>query len=251
MDDVRMMWELLLERAAAPVGVSVLVAAGIALLVVAITPIWRVARYAVTLAHEGAHAIVAVLAGRRLSGIRVHSDTSGLTISRGRPRGLGVVLTFAAGYPGPAIIGLAGVWLTAAGQAVGVVVGLVVLLLLALVLVRNVVGGVVVLAVGAVLVAGLLLLPIGIGSALPLLLCLVLVAGSVRSAIELGFTRRRHPGTSDADALARLTHIPAVVWVAVFVVLTTGGAVAALAALLTTTATATAVTAAATAAAVM
>ena len=101
MDAAREIWDLLLERAAAPVAVSALVAAGIALLVVLVTPVWRIARFAVTLAHEGAHALVAVLAGRRLSGIRVHSDTSGLTVSRGRPRGLGVVLTFAAGYPGP------------------------------------------------------------------------------------------------------------------------------------------------------
>lgn len=214
-------WALLLERAAAPSLVSALVAVAIALVVVAVTPVWRVARFAVTLAHEGGHAIVATLAGRRLGGIRVHSDTSGLTVSRGRPTGPGVVLTFAAGYPAPGLIGLAGVWLTVAGQAVAVVVGLVVLLLLALVLVRNVIGGVVVVAVGAVLVTGLLLLPSGIGSALPLLVCLVLVAGSVRSAVELGVTRRRtRRGASDADALARLTHVPAVVWVAAFVAVT-------------------------------
>ncbi|MGD8192887.1 M50 family metallopeptidase [Herbiconiux sp. P18] len=221
-------WALLIERAAAPSVVSALVAVGVALVIVAVTPVWRVARFAVTLAHEGGHALVATLAGRRLGGIRVHSDTSGLTVSRGRPTGLGVVLTFAAGYPGPALIGLAGVWATVAGQAVAVVIGLVVLLLLALVLVRNVVGGAVVLAVGAVLVAGILLLPSGVGSALPLLLCLVLVAGSVRSAVELGFTRRHsRRGTSDADALARLTHIPAVVWVAAFVAVTAACAVTA------------------------
>ena len=113
--------------------------------------------------------------------------------------------------------------------------GLVVLLVAALLLVRNVVGGVVVIAVGGVLVAGLLLLPSGVGSALPLLLCLVLVLGAVRSSIELGSARRRRTGSSDAEALARLTHVPSTVWVAVFVLITVACAALALASLLGTT----------------
>ena len=39
--------------------------------------------------------------GRRLDGIRLHSDTSGLTVSRGKPTGIGMVLTAAAGYTAP------------------------------------------------------------------------------------------------------------------------------------------------------
>ena len=38
---------------------------------------------AVTIAHEGGHAVAALLTGRRLRGIRLHSDTSGLTLSAG------------------------------------------------------------------------------------------------------------------------------------------------------------------------
>lgn len=220
------MWEVLVARAAAPSTVGVIVAVGVAVVVVGVTPVWRVARFVVTLAHEGGHAAAAVLTGRRLAGIRVHSDTSGLTVSRGRPRGPGMVLTAAAGYPAPGLLGLAGVWLTVEGQAFAVAAGLGVLLLVALVLVRNVVGALVVLGTAAVLVGGLLLLPSGIGSALPLVLCLVLVAGAVRSAVELGSTRRRGRGTSDADALARLTHVPAVLWVAAFVGVTAAAAVA-------------------------
>ncbi|BCK68696.1 hypothetical protein Srufu_026490 [Streptomyces libani subsp. rufus] len=43
---------------------------------------WRLARNAVTIAHEGGHGLIALLTGRRLDGIRLHSDTSGLTVSR-------------------------------------------------------------------------------------------------------------------------------------------------------------------------
>src|SRR3712207_1259743 len=86
---------------------AVLVGALVAAGAVVLAPVlWRPARTVVTIAHEGAHGLVALAAGRRLSGIRLHSDTSGLTVSAGRPTGLGMVLTCAAGYTGPALFGL-------------------------------------------------------------------------------------------------------------------------------------------------
>src|SRR5699024_12319039 len=60
-----------------------------------------------TITHEGGHALVALLTGRRLTGIRLNRDTSGVTLSRGRPRGAGIVVTLLAGYPAPALTGLA------------------------------------------------------------------------------------------------------------------------------------------------
>ena len=60
--------------------------------------VWRVARNAITIAHEGGHGLVALLTGRTLTGIRLHSDTSGLTVSRGKPHGIGMILTAAAVY---------------------------------------------------------------------------------------------------------------------------------------------------------
>ena len=39
--------------------------------------VWRVSRNAITIAHEGGHGLIALLTGRRLDGIRLHSDTSG------------------------------------------------------------------------------------------------------------------------------------------------------------------------------
>ena len=83
-----------------------LAAAAVALLVVGQRGLWRISRTAVTIAHEGGHAFVAVLTGRRLSGIRLHSDTSGLTVSVGRPTGPGMVLTGFAGYVAPSLLGL-------------------------------------------------------------------------------------------------------------------------------------------------
>ncbi|BFO15165.1 hypothetical protein SHKM778_15530 [Streptomyces sp. KM77-8] len=62
---------------------------------------WRLSRNAITIAHEGGHGLVALLTGRTLTAIRLHSDTSGLTVSRGKPHGIGMILTAAAGYTAP------------------------------------------------------------------------------------------------------------------------------------------------------
>jgi hypothetical protein len=92
--------------------VAALVGAALAL----VPPVWHYSRYVVTLVHEAGHAVVALLTGRRLNAIRLHSDTSGLTVSSGRPRGPGMVAMAAAGYLAPSVLGLACIWLVAAGH---------------------------------------------------------------------------------------------------------------------------------------
>ena len=67
---------------------------------------WRLLRNVITIAHEGGHAVVALLSGRTLNGIRLHSDTSGLTLSTGKPTGPGMVLTLFFGYPAVSLLGL-------------------------------------------------------------------------------------------------------------------------------------------------
>ncbi len=63
--------------------------AAVALVLVLSRAVWPYTRMLVTITHEGGHAVAALLAGRRLQGIRLHSDTSGLTVSSGRPSGPG------------------------------------------------------------------------------------------------------------------------------------------------------------------
>src|SRR5215469_15918365 len=60
--------------------------------------------------------IIALLVGRRLRGIRLHSDTSGVTLSRGKPHGPGMVATAAAGYLAPPLLGFACATLLAFGH---------------------------------------------------------------------------------------------------------------------------------------
>ena len=45
-------------------------------------------------------------AGARVVCIRLHSDTSGLTVSSGRPSGPGMVVMLLAGYLAPPVVGL-------------------------------------------------------------------------------------------------------------------------------------------------
>lgn len=170
---------------------------------------WRLVRMLVTLCHEGGHASVAVLVGRRVSGVRLHADTSGLTLSRGRDRGPGMVATLFAGYPAASVIGLGVAWLIALGSSVGALAALVLLLVLLLVRLRNFYGLLIVLAaVIAVGAATWLSSPL-VASWLASGVAWLLLLAAPRPVLEL--MARRTPG-SDADQLARLTRVPEIVW---------------------------------------
>ncbi|WP_413542462.1 M50 family metallopeptidase [Citricoccus nitrophenolicus] len=218
------------ERATAthaPLDLPLVLGLAVAALLLAWSP-WgyRLVRHLVTLVHEAGHALVAVLAGRRLSGIRLHSDTSGVTLSRGRPRGPGMVLTLAAGYPAPALAGLAGAWLVGAGYAAGSLWLLVLTCVLMLLLIRNLYGLWVVLVTGAAVgVLSWAASPVAVQSAAYLVVLSLLLAAP-RSVVEMQRARRR-PGrlgggrsgcapVSDADQLAGLTGLPAGLWTGVF-----------------------------------
>jgi hypothetical protein len=199
---------------------EVLLAAALALAVVGWTASWRVARGVVTIAHEGGHALVAVLSGRGLVGIRLHADTSGVTTSRGRSGGLGLVLTFLAGYPAPAVLGLVGAVLVATDRPAASLWLVVVLLLATLVQVRNAYGVLSVLGTGAAVGAVAWWGDAMLQGAFAAALSWFLLFGALRSVHDLQRGRRRGVprlgGESDADALARLTGVPGGMWAAVF-----------------------------------
>jgi peptidase M50B-like protein len=192
-------------------------AAVVALLVVATPALWRPARTVVTIAHEGAHGLAALATGRRLAGIRLHSDTSGLTVSAGRPTGPGMVLTCAAGYVGPGLFGLGAAALLAAGHAVGVLWAVLALLALLLLQIRNLYGLAAVLVTGAALAAVTAWLPQAGQAAVAAAVTWFLLLAAPRTVLELQAARRRRAAPdSDADQLARLTRLPALLWVGAF-----------------------------------
>jgi hypothetical protein len=195
----------------------VMVTAGAALLAVTVAATWRPARNVITIVHEAGHALVAVLAGRRLRGIRLHSDTSGLTVSRGKPDGPGMVCTVLAGYPAPSLLGLAFAALLAAGRVTAPLVVCAVLLAGVLVMVRNAFGVLSVLVTGGVLGAVSWFAPVEVQAAFAHLITWFLLFGGLRPIGELQAKRRRGVARdSDADQLARLTGAPAFFWVGSF-----------------------------------
>jgi hypothetical protein len=197
--------------------------AAVAALLVLSPALWHLTRHVVTIAHEGAHGVVALAAGRRLAGIRLHSDTSGLTVSAGRPAGLGMVLTCAAGYIGPGLFGLGAAALLASGHAIGLLWALLALLALLLVQIRNWYGLWSVLVTGAVVFAATWWLPPEGQAAFAALATWFLLLAAPRTVLELQTSRRkRRVPDSDADQLARLTPLPALFWVGAFLAIDVG-----------------------------
>ncbi|MGY5124484.1 M50 family metallopeptidase [Streptomyces nigrescens] len=182
---------------------------------------WRLSRNAVTIAHEGGHGLIALVTGRRLDGIRLHSDTSGLTVSRGKPTGLGMVLTAAAGYIAPSLLGLAGAALLAAGHITALLWGATALLLAMLIMIRNAYGVLTVVLTGAAFVLVSWLTTADVQAAFAYAVVWFLLLGGVRPPFELQGKRRRGGAVdSDPDQLARLTHVPAFAWLGLFHVVT-------------------------------
>ncbi|WBM80469.1 M50 family metallopeptidase [Cryobacterium breve] len=228
MDFLLVLWARLTERQdPLPLPIAWLTIAAAAAIVL-VPVLWHPSRNVVTIAHEGGHALVATLGGRQLGGIRLHSDTSGLTVSRGKPRGIGMVLTLLAGYTAPAVLGLCAAWLLSLGYSAGLLWLLLAALALLLVQVRNWFGLWSVLLTSAVIFVITWYGSALVQSVFALLVTAFLLLGAVRTVLELQQSRARRAGAaSDADQLARLTHVPGLLWVGVFLVVTVGCAVVA------------------------
>ena len=213
------LWRRVLNTQPDPPHLLVVVTGVLALLVIVPRPAWTLSRNAVTIAHEGGHALVGVLCGRRLRGIRLHSDTSGLTVSSGRPDGLGMVLSLFAGYVTPSLLGLAGAGLLALGRITLLLWVSLVLLLAVLVMIRNVYGGIAVLVVCALVFFVSWFASSAAQAAFAFAGVWFLLLGGVRPIGELQRLRSRgRAPDSDADQLARLTRVPGLLWVGVFAV---------------------------------
>ena len=214
-------WDEVVKRLEPATGDVTLTAAAVwtvlagSLLVVAVEPLWRVLRIAVTLVHELGHAVVGMAVGRRFTGFVLRGDMSGHAVTVGRARGFGRVVSTWAGYPAPAVVGAAMAWVAGLGWAAAFIGGVLVILLIALIRVRSaltlLVMVVALAATGAlwwwrddILQAQVL---IGTG--------IVLVIGAWR---HLGAVAASPDRSSDPGVLASLTHVPRIVWNLTFAV---------------------------------
>ena len=195
------------------IGASCLVA----LVVVVNTESWRLAGKVITIAHEGGHALVSLLSGRRLDGIRLHSDSSGVTYSRGKRTGPGLVLTAAAGYVMPSLLGAGAAWLLAERPLTAMLWLALVLLAATFLAVRNLFGALAVLVTAGGVFAVSYYAAAAVQAGFAYLAAWFLLFGGVRPVIELARGRRqRWARGSDADQLARLTGAPAGLWITLF-----------------------------------
>jgi hypothetical protein len=222
-DGVTDLWDALFGAQPDPPALLVLVTAAIALVVVVARPLWRVARNAVTIAHEGGHALAALLTGRKLRGIRLEFDTSGLTLSAGRPTGPGMVFTLLAGYTAPSLVGLAGAWILGGNRITLLLWLAIVLLLLMLINIRNAFGVISLVLTGAIVFAVSWYASPQVQAAFAYVGVWFLLIGGVRPVGELQDLRRRgRMRDSDPDQLAHITHVPALFWVFLFYLVTLG-----------------------------
>ena len=198
----------------------------VVLLVLAVPQLWHISRHVITIVHEAGHAAVGALLGRDVKGIRLHADTSGLTTSSGSAKRLPLAMVSFSGYTAPAVLGLGGAALLRAGHPYALLWTMVVVLVVVLFFIRNFYGFLVMVvsisAFGWLAWAAPDAWRIGVAYGAAWLLLL----GAVRAVVELHGSRgAAGGGGSDADALARVTRVPGMVWVALFWLVTASCAV--------------------------
>jgi hypothetical protein len=220
-------FDTLTQTQDAPPVWIMLVCLAVAAVAVLSPPVWRWSRGLVTIAHEGGHAFMAIMMRRRLTGIRLHADTSGLTFSRGRPTGFGAAMTLFAGYTFPAALGLGAAALTGAGRIVLLLWITLALLGIMLVFIRNWYGALALIVVGAGVFAATWYGNAIVQTVAAYAGAWLLLIGSVKPVMELGSRRRggRGSGQSDADQLAGITALPAGAWIFLFMLATVAATV--------------------------
>ena len=221
MSVLQRLWERISSAQPAPPAWVVAVTGLAALLLVLNTRSWRLAGQVITIAHEGGHALVSVLSGRRLEGIRLHADSSGVTYSRGKRYGPGLVLTAAAGYLTPSLLGAGAAALLAARHQTALLWLALILLAATFLAIRNAFGALAVLVTAAGVFAVSYLAPAAVQAGFAYLAAWFLLLGGMRPALELTHQRSRRGARSDADQLARLTGVSRGVWVALFILICT------------------------------
>lgn len=219
MADIGSAWAWLWRTSPLAPAWAVLALAGVGAVAASHPIVWARTRLLATWVHEAGHALAAILTGRTVTGMRVERDASGVTHHVGAERGLGRVLTAAAGYPAPALTGAVVLLLAGTGRphaAVGLLLAVTVALLPLQRSLRA-------FAASLTLVGALLIVAVWAPTLDTYALAFLagyLVAASPRTIVELHRVRQQERGLdgqhSDADTLAGLTGIPALMWEGVF-----------------------------------
>lgn len=179
---------------------------GLAVLVVVMTPtLWRLADHFDTMAHEGAHAVVASAVGFTVLGVTMDPGANGATRMLARD-GLRMLLISFVGYLGPSAFGLCAAKLIETRHVVTVLWVAIILLVLLLFLVRKSFGVVSVPVAIALLAVAVRYAQLGLQEAIVYGMTWLLLLSGARNAMVHG------AGAGDARDLAATTHLPGRVW---------------------------------------
>jgi hypothetical protein len=130
-----------------------------------------------------------------------------------------MMLTLLGGYVAPSLIGVLGAWLLGGNRITLLLWLAIVLLLLMLINIRNAFGVVSVLITGAIVFVVSWFADPAVQAVFAYAGVWFLLFGGVRPVFELQSLRSRgRMRESDADQLAHITHVPALFWVGVFLI---------------------------------
>lgn len=211
---------------AAPGHPSQVVAVGAGLLAFGLSLIvWPIVRFAVTIAHEGGHALTASMMGGSVDSIHVHRkghpDGLGVTYFRSGP--VGTFFALLAGYIGPSAFGLGGAVLLTAGRVTVVLWLSLFFLALALFQAGNLLGRFAMIVIGAVIVLVMRYGSAGQQVFFAYTWIWFLLFGGFGHVLVLQQGRKEGGDTgSDAYQLRRMTFLPASLWSGFFWLLTLG-----------------------------
>jgi len=176
-----------------------------ALAAVALSELWSASEHADAMAHEGAHAAVGAVFGRRVTGVWLYRDGAGNT-GLDPPRGPGYILAGIAGYLGPSGFGLGAAELIRIRHSVAVLWFALVLLLILLAPLRWSFGVVSVTGTGLLLFIIARYASLGMQVAAAYGLAWLLLLSGV------GTVMRHGKNAQDAGVLKKLTMLPPGFW---------------------------------------
>ena len=180
-------------------------------------PLWPFSMHAITLAHEGGHALIGMLFGGKFGKqkVHLHADGGGFTnIEVSWPARIPMLL---AGYLSPSAVGYGGAQLLVHDfDPKSVLVLSLVFAVFVLVLTRNPFGLLVSVATIALLWVSVTRAEPGAQRAIAYIWVWFLLMGGARKIPDLYYGMLRQKGESDAEQLQQATLIGDVVWLFVF-----------------------------------
>jgi len=186
---------------------------------VAAVPLWRFTTHAITVAHEGGHAMFGSLTGLLVKKIKIEPGGNGGTSFSKEVKDWGVIQTLAAGlagYFGPSMFGLAGAWMLVHDIAPrSVLLMTLVLMAMLLVMVRNLFGLFVVPLTAALIWVVAMRSTEQVQLVFAYTWVWFLLMGGTRQIPEL-FRSWKRGGEPDTGALSGKTHLSTAFFVALF-----------------------------------